>query len=287
MKVLRDPLVVFLLIGGAIFFLHSVARPSEADNTASPYQIEITPQIEAVLKAGWESRWNRPPTEEEWDQEIDAYIEEEILYREGIRLGLERGDSIIRRRLAEKVLFLNSDLAEVSTIPETQLAEFFAENSERYRTEATVGFLQIFFSTAERGAQARSDAETMIERLRSEKTTIDEALGLGDPTRLSSRFATSSLSLIGRQFGASFAKALLQLPPEQWSGPVQSEFGYHAVFVKERTQASLPELDSVRVRVTNDFRYETQQARNEQTLAELRQKYEVVSSRSPTTSEAP
>lgn len=275
MKVLRDPLVVFLLIGGGIFLLYSMVGPEEPDEAGDPYRIEVTDQIQEVLKAEWEARWNRPATGPELEGLLDGYIREEILFREATKLGLDQSDTIIRRRLAQKMEFLTSDIADMEEISDENLEVYFREQSERYEREPEVGFEHLFFSPEKR-EDAAADARDLLVRLNAGTTAFEAAVEEADRTLLSPRFSTTAVSQIGRQFGETFSNAIAAVEPGGWVGPVESSYGLHLVRVTERDPGGLPPLESVRDKVVGDYRYDQRTKLNQQMLDELLKKYEVV-----------
>ena len=275
MKLLRDPLVVFLLIGAGIFLLYSRVAPSESVDFEDPYRIEITDEILAILEDEWTARWNRAPTETEFKGLVDAYVKEEILYREATKLGLDQSDSIIRRRLAQKMEFLTSDIADLEEISSDKLESYIGEHPARYGKEPEVGFEQLFFSPEKR-ENAKADAEALLEQLVSGAVTFEESNQSSDPTLLSPKFTTTAVSQIGRQFGEPFAEALADKEPNTWFGPVESSYGMHLVRITERTPGGLPTLESIRDKVESDYRYDQREKLNKQMLDQLLQSYEVV-----------
>ena len=275
MKVLRDPLVVFLLIGGGIFLLYSQLAPEEPDGTEDPYRIEVTDQIQEVLKAEWEARWNRPATGPELEGLLDGYIREEILFREATKLGLDQSDTIIRRRLAQKMEFLTSDIADMEEISDEKLDAYFREQSERYEREPEVGFEHLFFSPEKRD-DAAADAQELLKRLNAGSITLEAAIEEADRTLLSPQFSTTAVSQIGRQFGGGFSTAIAAVEPGGWFGPVESSYGLHLVRVTEHDPGGVPPLEAVRDKVVGDYRYDQRTRLNQQMLDELLKKYEVV-----------
>ncbi|MGB6223703.1 peptidyl-prolyl cis-trans isomerase [Haloferula sp.] len=275
MKILRDPLIVFLLIGGGIFLLYSKVNPEEELDAANPDQIEITSDIQNMLVSEWSARWNRPPTPEEFKGLLDSYIKEELLFREASKLGLDQADSIIRRRLAQKMEFLTSDIVDLEDVSDETLQTFYQDNAEKYQMPTELGFQQIYFSTDKRD-DAEADAAALLPSLNDGSMSFEQAVESADPTLLSPEFSTSELPLIGRQFGTEFAEALTDQTPGEWFGPVKSGYGFHLVKILERKDGHLPELATIREDVLNDYRYEQREKLNESMLEGLLEQYDVV-----------
>ncbi len=108
MKLMLEPLIHFLIIGAAIFGLYGLMGQQEAEEQERA--ITITAGEIGWLTDTWKKRWNRPPTPEERAGLVNQSLRETILYREAVAMGLDRDDTIIRRRLAQKLEFLAQDL---------------------------------------------------------------------------------------------------------------------------------------------------------------------------------
>lgn len=269
-----------------MFLLYSKVNPVEEVEAFDPNRIEITDDTLAVLRDEWVARWNRPPTDQEFKGLVDAYVKEEILFREATKLGLEKGDTIIRRRLAQKMEFLTSDIADLEEITDEKLTAYYQEHADDYRVEAEVGFRHLFFSSEQR-ENAQADATALLALLKNGSLSFDQAVEQSDRTLLSPEFSPTAVSIIGRQFGESFANEISEGEAGSWMGPVKSGYGLHLVRIDERIDSGLPELDSIRDRVLGDYRYHQRNKLNEQMLAELLETYEVVIGSETEAEEAP
>lgn len=276
MKLLRDPLVVFLLIGGGIFLLYSKLNPEESTEESNPNRIEITSDIQNMLISEWSERWKRPPTPEEFKALLDEHIKEELLFREATKLGLDQADTIIRRRLAEKMEFLTSDIANLEEVSDETLEAYYQANADTYRVEPEIGFRQLYFSSEKRGDTAASDATALLSSLKDGTLTFEKAIEQSDKSLFSHEFTATAISLIGRQFGKEFAPTIAEAKPGQWFGPVPSGYGFHLVEVLDRTDGYLPELDNIREDVLDDYRYDQRERINKQMQESLHEKYDIV-----------
>jgi hypothetical protein len=172
--------------------------------------------------------------------------------------------------------FLTSDIADLEEVSDEKLAAYYEENAENYRTELEIGFRHLFFSPEKRD-DAGGDAKTLLASLNQGTTTFEQAVEQSDRTLLAPEFSTTALSIIGRQFGESFAAALRESKPEgDWFGPVESGYGLHLVKIGERIDEELPPLETIRENVLGDYRYDQRNKLNEQMLEELLENYEVV-----------
>ena len=273
-KILKEPLVQFLLIGACIYTAYALF--GAPDSAAEEQTIYISEARISSLSIAWEKRWNRPPTEDELVGLVRAYLREDILYREALAMGLDVDDHIIRRRLAQKLEFLTNDLVQLQEPAEGELEAFFAKNIEQFESPDLITFVQVFFNPDKRGDATLGDAAATLERLQAESEPPPTTLEAGDRLLLSNFYANASEFDIRRSMGSGFAEAVMALEPGKWHGPVLSGFGTHLVYVFEFTQAPPPELDDVRDAVMPEWqRAETEQF-NIEFLDSLKARYEVV-----------
>jgi peptidyl-prolyl cis-trans isomerase C len=276
MKLFRDPLVVFLLIGGGIFLLYAKLNPGESSEESNPNRIEVTSDIQNMLISEWSERWKRQPTPEEFKALLDEHIKEELLFREATKLGLDQSDTIIRRRLAEKMEFLTADIANLEEVSDETLNSYYQENANNYRVEPEISFRHLYFSTDKREDNAASDATALLSSLKDATLTFEQAIKQSDKSVFSPQFTATAISLIARQFGKDFAPTIAEAKPGEWFGPVPSGYGFHLVEVLDRTDGHLPELDTIREDILDDFRYDQREKKNKEMQDSLHQQYEIV-----------
>ena len=264
---LRDPLVVFVLLGIGVFALDGWLAGGE---TARPV-IEITPDEVERLRARWIAQWGREPTGDELQTLIDQAVDEEILYREAQRLGLDRDDAIVRRRLAQKLTFILEEAGATGPPSETEVEEYYARHAQRYRRPGRTTFDHVFLS-GDRRTDPAGDAAALLHKLRGGD---DGWQRLGDPFMLARGYADRSDQEIAGLFGKAFADAVAELPAGDWNGPVASTYGMHLVRVNGRTASRAPALAEVRDRVLADLRENRRRDRSVAAYQELRDAYEV------------
>ncbi len=270
-RVLREPLVHFLVLGAAVYLGHAWVVPT-SDRDGSN-RITVTSGDVDWLANTWEARWDRPPTPAERRNLIEDYVRETILYREALAMGLDRDDTIVRRRMVQKLEFVTQDLLAPEAPDDAVLAAWYAENRERYREPAVLSFTQMFVDPERRGETVRTDAEALLEELRRDDVAADR---LGDPFLLPRRFVRRTATEVDRTFGRGFGASLLGLPLGDWHGPIVSGYGLHLVRVDERVDARDRPLDEVRERVRADWEVERREELNEGFYRRLRERYEVV-----------
>lgn len=265
---LRDPLVVFVLLGIGVFALDGWLAGGE---TARPV-VEITPGEVERLRARWIAQWGREPTGDELQTLIDEAVDEEILYREAQRLGLDRDDAIVRRRLAQKLTFILEDAGATAPPSQAEFEDYFARHAERYRRPGRTTFDHVFLSGDSRTDPA-GDAAVLLDELR--RVDDDGWQRVGDPFMLARSYAGRSDQEMAGLFGRAFTEAVAGLPVGGWNGPVESTYGVHLVRVNGRTPSRAPALAEVRDRVFADLREDRRRERSLAAYQELRDEYEV------------
>lgn len=260
MKLLRDPLVGFLLAGALIFALDRFTSGStDAD------VIEVSDAQVRRISDQWQAQMGRPPTEQELAGLVEQWIREEIYYREALKMGLDDNDTIIRRRLAQKLTFLTEDLADAAPPDQAELLAFYDAEPEAYTEPERFSFEHRYFSS-DRREDARADAEAALA----------SGMPEGDPFMLQQSYAHRSQREIGDLFGRNFAAALAQLSPSnQWQGPIRSAYGWHLIRLTSREPKHLKPFEEVAGEVAEDLKLERRQEANESLYEALRSKYTV------------
>ena len=274
MKLLREPLLHFLVIGAAIYLFYGLfaePTPDVDDKT-----IVVTAGEIEWMQSSWQKRWNRPPTQQELDGLIQQYIRETVLYREALTMGLNQHDQVIRRRLAQKLEFLAKDLVALTPPTEEELQAYFAEHEDRYQEPARYTFTQVFIDPDKRGDATLDDAEAIKAKLVAQGDAIDDPGALSDSFMLQTYYPQKDPTEIQKQFGSGFVESLVDLAPGQWHGPVLSGYGVHLVYVSHISEPPAPEFALVRERVAQDWVTDKGEALNEQFYANLRDQYSIV-----------
>lgn len=267
-RLIKEPLLHFFALGAVLFALHLWLRGPLAE---SGERIHVTAAQVDQLALGFARNWQRPPTREELAGLVDDFVREEVLYREAVGMGLDEGDTIVRRRMRQKLEFLSEDLAPIPEPDDAALSQYLAVHADTYRVAPRLALRQVFVSRDRRGDAAERDARALLAKLSADPS----AALAGDPSLLPGTVALSPLPDVARTFGADFAGALLALPVGRWSGPVESGFGLHLVLVEAREEGRAPALDEVRDAVRNDWTNAQRSQANEAFYQGLRARYEV------------
>ena len=272
-RFIREPLVHFLLIGAAIFVLYGFMGQQDVEEQERA--ITITSGEINWLTDTWKKRWNRPPTAEEREGLIKQYLRETILYREAVAMGLDRDDTVIRRRLAQKLEFLAEDLIRPNPPTEDELRTYFEAHMDRYQPPDLITLTHVFLDPDKRGDQTLKDAETIKAKLIALKEPPQDARSFGDPFMLQSYYPERSEAELAKLFGRGFAEPVFKLEPQQWHGPVLSGYGTHLVYVHDRRVAEPPRLSDVEEQVRQDWESDRREQLNEQYIASLMGRYDV------------
>jgi hypothetical protein len=266
---LREPLIQFLALG-LLLFLFFEWRGGGSGGS----RIVVTHGELEHLASGFARTWQRPPTDEELKALVDDRVKEEIAAREAVASGLDRDDTIIRRRLRQKLEFVVEDTVEQAPPTDADLKAWLDTHADAFRSEAQVSFRQVFLSPERRGARASADAAQILARLRVAGPDADTAR-LGDATMLPAELPLEPVREVRLSFGEGFARGIEALAPGEWAGPVQSSYGLHLVLVRERVPASVPELASVRPEVEREVVAERRRRALEALYRRLLEKYTV------------
>ncbi len=271
-KALREPLVHFLLIGVAVFALYSAFGEEPAPQRE---RIVVSEGRVQQLAEIFTRTWQRPPSAEELRGLVDGYVKEEVYYREAVKQGLDRDDTVIRRRMQQKMEFLIEPAEADLQANEAELEAFLAANMERFRVPPRLAFQQVFINPEKPEQPAALRAAATLKDLRKVQGEPD-ARQHGDPTLLPYETPLSPLPLIARNFGPTFAESLAALPQAQWSGPVASPYGLHIVRITTRQDGYDPSLEDVRAAVEQEWRRQEREAFAQQEYQRLRDGYDVV-----------
>lgn len=269
-KFLKEPFLHFILLGAMLFALNDWRQQQRPPEQAAG-QIEVTAAVIERLRSGYERQFKWAPDENELRDQVAMHIREEVLFREALALGLDRNDSILRRRLAQKMEFLTDDVTSAVEPDDADLQRYFNENAARYAEPELLSFRHIYFSTEKRGADsaaAASEALVALGKGANEET-------MGDAFLHGYEFEERAQEDLTALFGSEFTEAVAAQSEGGWSGPVASSYGLHLVKVEARVAGRQVTLDKVRDAVLRDFNEERRRAANKDIFERLRERYKV------------
>lgn len=238
---LREPLVHFLLAGAAVFWVLSGRAPDLGER-----RIVVDKAVVGALVERFYGSFHRLPTPDETDGMIRDYVADQVYYREALRLGLDKDDEVVVRRMRRKLESLAVADAESAEPSDRELQALIDKDPARYSEDPRTSFEQVYLGADTPDNRARANAA--LAELRTGKAVSGAAAPL--PAKLDAAPASDISGL----FGDEFTLALKELPTGQWQGPIASGLGLHLVRVSARAAPSKPSLDKVRQRVTNDWR---------------------------------
>ncbi len=237
-KILREPLLHFLLIGATLFVVFGLVNDrtfGDADTqvVVSAGRIE---QLEIIFT----KTWQRPPTVDELKGLIDDFVLEEIYYRQAVAMGIDRDDTVIRRRLRQKIEFLTDDMAAASMPTDEELAAYLAANADAFVRYTTYTFEQVYINPD----QPWSDLEAQVAEQLS--ALIAGNAAPGDAGLLPAYFEAAPARSVDGLFGLGFSENLAELSTGDWQGPIESGLGLHLIRLEARTEGTLPNLADIR-----------------------------------------
>jgi parvulin-like peptidyl-prolyl isomerase len=270
-RLLREPLVHFLAFAFIVFGAYHLLAPS-ADGGRSGRIVVTAAKVEQIA-ARFAQIWQRPPSLVELKSLIDEEVKEEIYVREALALGLDKDDTLIRRRLRQKMELLGDTGADALSPSDAELETYLKAHPEAVAVDPTISFQQIFLNPPRQGAAIEQNAENILKALKASPET--EATALGDASLLPAEMLLTSLKSIGDMFGSEFADAIGKAKAGAWTGPIASSFGLHIVRVSERREGRIPALGEARETVIREWRNDKRKQLESDRLAALLSHYEV------------
>jgi peptidyl-prolyl cis-trans isomerase C len=269
----REPLVRFFAAGALIFLVANTVQ-HESDKAAR--RILIDAQLEQRLISVNEAQYGVTPTSQQLGKLVENYVAEEMLYRQAIQLGLDRDDEIIRRRLIQKMQFLQRDMASAAAPARADLRAYYESHPTLFVTPESVSFQQLFFS-ADRGGSSAALGRAEHARAVMRGENAPPAGSRSDEFPLSIPEEPLTRDQAAGIFGTTpIVDALFATPENQWSAPVRSAFGWHLVRVTRRQAPGRLPFDAVEDQVRGDFLTEQAAAAEQQQLNALRSHFEIV-----------
>ncbi|MFZ1174515.1 MAG: peptidylprolyl isomerase [Bradyrhizobium sp.] len=271
----REPLLHVLLIGATLFVVYYALNPRAGQRQDSNH-IAITADDLAQIRLAWMAQWQRPPTPEEMRNLLDGKIREEVLFREAMALGLDKDDTIVKRRLAQKMEFVMEDASALREPASDELRRWFAQNARRFAMPSLVTFRHLYFSPDRRGAHTRDDAANALNKLSSKPEETPELDGLSDRFMFQDFYAEGSPDQVANIFGTSFAQALPGLEPGKWQGPIESGLGWHLVWVESNIPGRVPAFEEIEARVKSEWNDEQRAEGKRKMFDHMRSRYQIV-----------
>jgi hypothetical protein len=271
----REPLVHFLLIGLALFAGYSVLHP-KPEAASGSNRIVLTPDDLVQMSVAWLAQGRPPPTPEQMQNLIELKVREEVLFREATALGLDKDDTIVKRRLAQKMEFLIEGAA-VESDPSTEtLRAWFKDNQQRFALLPRFTFHHLYFSSDRHGEHSQEAAAKALQQVAGLSAASSEAAALGDPFMYQDYYGDRSFDEIAKLFGLNFAKALATIKPGSWQGPIESGYGWHLVFVDSSAPSRVPAFEEIETDIREGWSADQRAQAKAKAYEAMRGRYEVV-----------
>ena len=251
---MKEPLIWFFIIGSVLFV---------ADRLSNPQPVIVDDRLRNQISNLWETQMGLPPSEKELHSLIQNWVREEIFYREAIRLGLNNEDTIIRRRLVQKLTFLTQDFQEEAVTRE-DLENHYTNNLDNYTLPIRYSLSQIYFSDG-----------AMTEFIQNSLKEGQAWRDLGESSLLPRSLVNKNLREIASTFGAEFVQQLDNLREGQWVGPIDSTFGLHLVRLDAIAQNEAPPLPYIEKQVATDLMHERRESSLNDYYEKLLTQYDV------------
>jgi hypothetical protein len=274
-RCLREPLLHFLLLGVVLFAVYGYLHRGRG-GVESSKQIALSLDDLRTMEVYFESQWHRPPTPQEFQAMVEDKIREEVLYREGLAMGLDKDDAIVKRRMAQKMQFLAEDVAAAHEPSTSELKTWFDKNTSKFALPSRYGFRHIYFSPDKRGKNAQGDAANALTKIAGQPEGSAFAASVGDRFMFQDYYGDRTPSAVAKEFGPQFAVALEKLKPGSWQGPVESGYGWHLVFVDTVIPGRIPAFEEIEPDVKTAWLGEQKSTAWQKAYAEMRAKYTVL-----------
>lgn len=284
-KLLKEPLLHFLLIGVALFMVFEIA--AEDDETTSD-RVIVVDRDALLMFIQFRTRAFDPKlagdrldkmTEGELEVLIDDYVREEALYREALNLGLDKNDYVIKRRMIQSVEFITDGFIAAQTeVSDADAREYYEANRDEYYVEPSVTFTHVFFN-AERRGRDRADelAAQKLAELNATQVSFTEAPQHGDRFLYLLNYVERVPDFVESHFGAELRKAVFALAPDEnhWVGPFRSQYGSHLILLVNKTEGSYAEFEDVEDLVRRDAERAATEMKQAQAIDLIVEGYEI------------
>jgi peptidyl-prolyl cis-trans isomerase C len=272
-KVLREPLLHFLLIGGLLFLITSWINKEKLDRSQ---QIIIDDAIIQRIALQYQAQMGTLPPKQTLDAMINDYIRDEVYYREALKTGLDKDDEVIRRRLSQKYAFVQNDITADKAPSDEELQQFYADHTQLFRDSATVSFTHIYFSSDNSGSDAAVQRAYDVLK----KLAVSETIGAtqpGDPFPLQYHYSGITRLDAKETFGTTpFVDSLFCIPVRRWSKPVRSGYGWHLIYIQNRTDARVEPFNAVKGAVLQAWTEDQRRQANETNYKKVESQYTIV-----------
>lgn len=266
----KEPLLHFLVLGALIFWFFDASQ----EDAVEVDEIVVTQGLQRHLASVFKRTWLRTPTQEEMSGIVDDWVLSELAYREGLAIGLDQDDTIVRRRLRQKLEAVADEVVSLPPPSREALEQYLADHQSSYTTEPRYSLRQVFFSRERSGNDAEDAARAVLAGLHSAPHDTDPAT-LGDPLALPHRVESERESFFRKNFGESFASSLSPIVPGRWHGPVPSAYGLHLVLIENKVAGRAKTFSEAESELRRDWVHDQRNQAVKAMYDRLRAKYKI------------
>ena len=272
---LREPLLHFLILGAILFAVYGYINRGRGGVEQSR-QIVLSLDDLREMDVYFESQWHRQPTPQEFGAMVEDKVREDVLYREALAMGLDKEDTIVKRRMAQKMQFLAEDVATAHEPTSPELKAWFEKNQDKFALPSRYSFRHVYFSPDKRGQNAREDAARALNQLSGQPADSKIAGALGDRFMFQEYYGDAEPEAVAKEFGPPFALAIEKLKPGSWQGPVESDYGWHLVYVTTVIPGRIPAFEEIEPDVKTAWLADQKKQAWDKAYGEMRAKYTVL-----------
>lgn len=272
---LREPLLHFLILGAVLFAVYSYINRGRGGVEPSK-QIVLSLDDLREMDVYFESQWHRQPTPAEFAAMVEDKVREDVLYREALAMGLDQEDTIVKRRMAQKMQFLAEDVAAAHEPSSAELKAWFDKNTGKFALPSRYSFRHLYFSPDKRGKSAAEDAAKALTKIAGQPQDSKLAASLGDQFMFQDFYGDRAPEAVAKEFGPQFAVALEKLKPGSWQGPVESGYGWHLVFITTVIPGRIPAFEEMEPDVKTAWLGEQKQHAWQKAYKDMRARYTVL-----------
>jgi parvulin-like peptidyl-prolyl cis-trans isomerase-like protein len=271
-QLLREPLVHFLLLGAGLFVVYGLTAPTDDSDRL----IEVSESDIQLLSDRYTKQLGAAPSEDELQHLVKNHIRNEILYLEARRMQLDEKDTIVKRRLVQKLEFLIQDMIVPENPTDETLQAYFDKHIEDYRVPAVASLTQMYFSPDKR-PQPQQDASSVLKKILGGEQGYEQAREESDRSPVGSVLMQQDMSRLNRQLGTRFVDQLQALDTDSrdWQGPIESGYGIHLVQINEWQASRLPDFEDVKNAVARDWLRQAREEANESYYKTLKDQYTI------------
>ena len=284
-KILKEPLLHFLLLGVGLFVLYGFVAGEDAaydekvivvdrDNLLTFVQLRAR-----AFEPGAAAAYLDKLQGEDLERLIDDYVREEALHRQAIALGVDENDYVIKRRMIQSIEFItNGFVTAALNLGDDDIEAYFESNIDDYYINPFATYTHVFFGTDDRGADAAlALAEAKLAELNANRVPFAEAPGHGDRFPYFLNYVERDPEFVASHFGSRMAGEIFALEPDAktWRGPFQSPYGYHLILLTKKVEGRYPELAEITERVRSDAEQDELDRMQDEAIRAIVNTYEV------------